>query len=197
MFVSKEEALAVHEQRHRLRCCKAGQGWLICPYAPSACYSIGHYHSKEEGWQQCPGIPDCPVHWKRPIPKVHVACLQHREMVMVQKCEGFRLEKFLPFKPALWHEKIFELTGGVIEKFCIPSQPDQLALCWREPGRANGPLHFRWLDTVLTDVPAELHKLDIPALLPCIIKDKHAVAATITPVDLDKKNPRPIKHKIG
>lgn len=194
MFVSPEEALAVQEARHRLRCTKAGFGWLFCPYTPGACFSIGHYVRDNQGWEQCPGALTCRNHHLRQITKVHVPALVAHEFLRPEKCEGFELEDCITFKPHAWGQKIVELTSGVIPIFCQPSRPDQLALVWRPTGKSNGPLKLRWLNTIMKGVPAGLADMNIKDMLPAIIHGEVRPSAVVS--ELDKPDPCGIKHKI-
>lgn len=190
MFVSKEEALAAHQARHKLRTTKAGFGWVFCPYVPGAEYSVGHYVREARGWEQCPGEGTCHYHHLRLISKIHVPALVVHKPIVASKCEHYDCDD-LSFRPENWSAKLVELTAGCIETFNQDSKPDQLALCWRDPGRDNGPLHLRWLRGCLKGVPRDLANLSVKDILPAII---HGQVVIDDQPSLDNSRPGRIKH---
>lgn len=194
MFVTPEEALAVHEARHKLRTCRNGQCWLFAPYMPSACYSIGHF--SDAGWKQCEGEGKCQWHYRKMIPKCHVVALCLKIAFPYTKYPTIAPPKSVPFVGPEWEVKIMELTGGVIKPFMAGRDiPDRLCLVGRKPGPKNLPLELRWLDSALTNVPGGLTNMQIPDVLPAIIKGDYYPAAVRTA--LDNPDDSGIKHKTG
>lgn len=194
MFVTAEEALAVHEARHKLRTCRNGEAWLFCPYMPSACYSIGHF--TDNGWKQCDGEGKCHWHHRKLIPKCHVVALCLKTAFPYTKYPSISPPKTVPFVGPEWEVKIMELTGGVIKPFMAGrDKPDRLCLVGRKPGPKNLPLELRWLDSFMSGVPAGLVDMQIPDVLPAIIKGDYCPAAQRT--DIDKPDDSGIKHKDG
>jgi len=190
MFCSKEEAVAIHEQRHRLRTCKQGQAWVFCPYKPGATYAMGHYVAETRGWEFCQGEGKCPHHHLRLISKMHVPGLVAVQCVPATSGQQYNVDDIV-FRPDKWAAKIVELTAGCIEAFHGDSKPDQLAIIWRASGRNNNPLHFRWLRGCLKGVPAQLKELTIEDTLPAIIHGQTVIGRT---VDVDNSRPGPTKH---
>lgn len=191
MFVSREEALTAHEQRHKLRCCRNGECWLFVPYMPSVCYSLGHYG--DDGWTQCPG-DGCVWHHRKIIPKAHVVALCIRVPLPYSQFRTYQCAKVASFRPAEWDQKIMELTGGIIKPFTDGQRPaDTMCLVARAPGRKTMPLELRWLDSCLTGVPSDICQMHIPEMLPGIIKNDVVMQADRTP--LDNSAGDAIKHK--
>lgn len=190
MFCSREEAQAIHDARHRLRTCKAGQGWVFCPYVPGATYCKGHYVHESRGWEFCTGEGQCSHHHLRLISKLHVPALVAAAVIPASTAEKYDCDDVV-FRADKWQAKIVELTAGCIETFNQDSKPDQLAVTWRAAGRNNNPLHMRWLRGCLKGVPKQLRELSIEDTLPAIIHGKVAVGRT---VELDNSLPGPIKH---
>jgi len=192
MYISAEAALQAAKSRHKLRTVRAGQGVVICPYKPSACFSDGHWVPPPvKRWVSCPGGL-CPHHHLPVIVKAHVPALVGLKLLKPEQCPQLYMDKVLAFRPANWVQKIFELTAGVLEEFGGDSRPDQLAVVWRDGGQVNGPLHFRWLDTVLTGVPDALAHVPIKSMLPAIIHGEVCIDHEAVP--LDKPGPGRIKH---
>jgi len=181
--ISEQAALAAAKSRHKLRTVRAGTGVVICPYKPGACYSDGHYvPAPVKRWVQC-SRQLCQHHHLPVIVKAHVPALVALQLVKPEQCERLFMDQVLAFRPSSWTQKIFELTAGVLEQFGAATRPDQLAVVWRDSGHNNGPLHFRWLDTVLTDVPAALAHVRIRELLPAIIHGEVCIGHEEVPLD--------------
>lgn len=190
MFCSKDEAMAVHEARHRLRTTKQGQAWVFCPYKPNATYAMGHYVSREQGWEFCQGEGKCPYHHLRLISKMHVPALVSHKCMPASSGDKFDVDDIV-FRPDMWSAKIVEITAGCIELFHQDSKPDQLAIIYRAAGRNNNPLHLRWLRGCLKGVPKQLRDLTIEDTLPAIIHGKVAVGRDVA---IDNSLPGPTKH---
>lgn len=194
MFVTAEEALAVHEARHKLRTTRNGECWLFAPYMPSACYSLGHF--TDDGWKQCDGPGKCAWHHRKLIPKGHVVALCIKKAFPYTKFPLIAPPKQVPFVGPEWEVKIMELTGGIIKAFMAGrDKPDRLCVVGRKTGPKNLPMELRWLDSVLTGVPSGLVNVQIPEVLPGIIKGEYAYSAERS--DLDKPDDSGIKHKTG
>lgn len=169
MFISKEEAMAAASGRHKLKTCRAGQGWLICPYVPGAVYSNGHWVPQPiKRWMMCNG-EFCSYHHLPLIVKAHVPALVSKRALRIPEAEKMSLEKELVFRGEHWGQKIVEITAGCFPTFDRDSKPDQLAIIWRPGPANNGPLSFRWLDTTLREVPQSLAHFNVKDILPAIM----------------------------
>jgi len=193
MFISKDEAVSMAQARHKVKTCRAGQGWLICPYMPGARYSKVHYVPELEKSVQCDDDA-CHYHYLPLVSKAHVPALVNKKPQTIVQCEAGALEAEVLFRGEHWSARIVEITAGCLKYLLQDSRPDQLAVVYRKGPRNNGPLSFKWLDSVLKGVPPHIASMAVEEILPAVIYGQYRNAAEVA---LDNSVEGPIKHKIN
>lgn len=194
MHISKDQAVALAQARQKLHTCRVGQGWLIAPYVDGGRFTAMHWLPDPiNSSMPCSG-PGCPWCHLKAIPKLHVPALVHRQYSRPEVARVRDASAGMNYLPGEWSVRIVELTANCFAAFDKPSAPDELAYMWRDDGRRNGPLNFRWTGGILRAVPPDLINLAVEDVLPAVI---HSAQRTRGEVTLDKDAQSRIKHKTG
>jgi hypothetical protein len=192
MRISREEALAFASAKKKLLTVKKGNAWLFAPYMPGAAYHSVHWDHEQKVSVQCEGA-SCSYCPKVPNKKVHIPSLVCKKPYRIETVDSLRFPQGIFYNSAHWGDKIVELTSGCFAALELPSEPNQLAIAWRPGPRQNGPLHFKWLEGTLKNIPEDLEELDVNKVLPGIIGGRYVDSG---PLPLTEQPTGRIKHNV-
>lgn len=192
MFISKEMAHAMASGRRQFLSVYEGRSVLFMPFGGDRCRYVGtHFVPELERSVMCEGEGVCRWCHLKIVAKCHVPALVFRRAEPYSTREGKNLPPFIEYVPELWPMKIVEITEACMKVWEEALPEGTLCTLARAPGRKNGKVEFRWMDSQLRNYPDT--RLNVEELLPAVIRGTFYNGAKIA---LDKSGETPIKHKI-